>query len=215
MSLMRTYFLRHSANDDRDEVECIQQCDLLPPDKRDTFGREAENMHATSFVRVAQNSGVVVQSAPKDALFQANGDFVTPAFQAVNYQFVCLALSVDDSEHQGIAVYFSSRSRLIIFHKLFCIDTEVTANSGKHQRTTNPPGKHHTNASEQPKTPSPTSGNDRMITASIRFSNTAVQENAVQQPVQQRRRTSAKNRTRNEQKRAISSTGRTRANTNE
>jgi hypothetical protein len=32
-----------------------------------------------------------------------------------------------------------------------------------------------------------------MIPASIRFSNIAVQENAVQQPVQQRRRTSAKN----------------------
>jgi hypothetical protein len=49
MSIMRTYFLRHIANDERDEVECIQQCDLLPPDERDTFGREAENMHATSF----------------------------------------------------------------------------------------------------------------------------------------------------------------------
>src|SRR6266849_1395118 len=37
------------------------------------------------------------------------------------------------------------------------------------------------------------SGNDRLILASIRFSNTTVQENAVQQPIQKRRRTSAKN----------------------
>ena len=36
-------------------------------------------------------------------------------------------------------------------------------------------------------------GNDRMIIASIRFSNAVIQENTVQQPIQQRRRTSAIN----------------------
>ncbi len=49
-----------------------------------------------------------------------------------------------------------------------------------------PPGKHNAYASEHPKNPPYTLGNDSMITASIRFSNTAGQENAVQQPVQQR-----------------------------
>ena len=50
-----------------------------------------------------------------------------------------------------------------------------------------------TNVSERHNNPLAPSGNDRLILASMRFSNTAVQENAVQQPIQQRRRTSAKN----------------------
>ena len=50
-----------------------------------------------------------------------------------------------------------------------------------------------TNVNEWHNNPLAPSVNDRLILASIRFSNIAVQENAVQQPVQQRRRTSAKN----------------------
>src|SRR5260370_14114859 len=49
-----------------------------------------------------------------------------------------------------------------------------------------------TNVSERHKNPLAPSGNDRLMLAFMRFSNTAVQANAVQQPIQQRRRTSAK-----------------------
>jgi hypothetical protein len=48
------------------------------------------------------------------------------------------------------------------------------------------------NVNERYNNPLFTSVNDRMIPASIRCSNTAGQANAVQQPVQQRRQTSAK-----------------------
>src|SRR5258708_27586045 len=72
-----------------------------------------------------------------------------------------------------------------------------------------------TNVSERHNNPLAPSGNDRMILASFRFSNTAVQENAVQQPIQQRRRTSAKIHNTQRTENDISSTKRTRANTSE
>jgi len=61
------------------------------------------------------------------------------------------------------------------------------------------------------------SGNERLILASFRFSNTAVQRLLVQQPVQQRRRTSAikQSTQRTEQNRAVSSTRKTRVNISE
>jgi hypothetical protein len=49
MWLVRTYFLRHIANDERDEVECIQQCDFLPRDERDRFCRNQGQKHMASF----------------------------------------------------------------------------------------------------------------------------------------------------------------------
>jgi hypothetical protein len=51
MWLVRTSFLHHIATDERDEVECIQQCDLLPPDESDCFCRNQGKKYATVFAK--------------------------------------------------------------------------------------------------------------------------------------------------------------------
>lgn len=93
---------------------------------------------------------------------------------------------------KGLSQHFKKETSLFLLATLTAkptIDRNHRRTSAHYSASTT---RTRTNVSERHNNPLAPSGNDRLILASIRFSNTAVQENAVQQPIQQRRRTSAK-----------------------
>jgi len=89
---------------------------------------------------------------------------------------------------KGLSQHF--KKEMILF--LLATLTVKPTIDGNHCRTSaNGSASTRTNVSERRYNPLAPSGNGRIIPASIRFTNTAVQRFLVQQPVQQRRRTSA------------------------